>query len=127
MISSAPPSASTIPRPPPPAAAAPASRSSDTSRPNWPLIWADVLPAPLRSREGYDDLKLEWGARYETSPSQILASGRGRCRASGGLAHRRGADLPVSAGELNRLCPSRRHARYHCAPDRPIGVAAAGP
>ena len=35
---------------------------------------------------------------YETSPPTISASGRGRCRAAGRVAHRAGASLSVAAG-----------------------------
>ena len=38
------------------------------------------------------------GGRYETSPPTISASGRGRCRAAGRVAHRAGASLSVAAG-----------------------------
>ena len=61
-----------------------------------------------RSREtckGADGL-LRWngsgrGGR-ETSPPQILASGRGRCRAAGSHARRMGASLSVAAGAHDR-------------------------
>ena len=41
-------------------------------------------------------------ADNETSPSKILASGRGCCRAAGGVALRLGASLPVAAGAHHR-------------------------
>ena len=34
-------------------------------------------------------------------PPQVLASGRGRCRAAGGLADRMGANLPIAAGAVD--------------------------
>ena len=39
----------------------------------------------------------------ETSPPQFLASGRGRCRAAGSLAHRAGASLSDAAGAPRSL------------------------
>ena len=45
---------------------------------------------------------------HETSPPTISASGRGRCRAAGRLAHRKGASLSVAAGAFHRrLCAGR--------------------
>ena len=42
---------------------------------------------------------------YETSPPKFSASGRGRCRAAGRVAHRMGASLSDAAGALDRrLC-----------------------
>jgi hypothetical protein len=59
-------------------------------------IWGKGLaysnPSPLDHTPRKD-----WN---ETSPSQILASGRGRCRAAGPCAHRTGGDLSVAAGAL---------------------------
>ena len=59
---------------------------------------------------------------------RISASGRGRCRAAGRVAHRVGASLSDAAGahHCRRLPPGgvERHSR---APDRPMAVGAARP
>jgi hypothetical protein len=53
------------------------------------------------------------GAPYETSPPSISASGRGRCRAPGGVADRTGASLSVAAGAHCRRLRSRRAERLN--------------
>ena len=58
---------------------------------------------------------------------QISASGRGRCRAAGRLAHRVGASLSDAAGaHRRRLCRWRRD-RHRRAPDGSMAVGAARP
>src|SRR5262245_8875106 len=46
------------------------------------------------------------GAQNETSTPQILASGRGRCRAAGRVAHRSGANLSDTPGAYYRWLSS---------------------
>jgi hypothetical protein len=64
------------------------------------------------------------GGRSESSTPSISASGRRRCRASGRVAHREGANLSDAAGpSTRRLCAGRLHG-YHRAPDRHMAVGA---
>ena len=56
----------------------------------------------------------------------VLASGCGRRRAAGRLAHREGASLSVAAGALYRAVRTRRRDRHYCAPHRAMVVGAAG-
>jgi tripartite-type tricarboxylate transporter receptor subunit TctC len=51
-----------------------------------------------RRRNSARPFNLFWEKPHETSPPQILASGRRRCRASGRFACRQGASLSVAAG-----------------------------
>ena len=63
----------------------------------------------------------------ETSPSKILASGRGCCRAAGGVALRLGANISNAACAHHcRLCRGRRK-RYHRAADCPMADGTARP
>ena len=57
----------------------------------------------------------------------ISASGRGRCRAAGRIAHRMGANLSVAAGAHDRRLRRRRRDRHPRAPDRSVAVGAARP
>ena len=57
----------------------------------------------------------------------ISASGRGRCRAAGRLAHRAGASLSDAAGAHRRRLCRRRCDRHRRASDRPMAVGAARP
>ena len=65
--------------------------------------------------------------RHETSPPKFSASGRGRCRAAGRLAHRVGASLSDAAGAHDRRLCRRRRGRHRRAPDRSMAVGAARP
>src|SRR5262245_22072174 len=56
----------------------------------------------------------------ETSPPTISASGRGRCRPAGGLAHCAGAGLSDAAGALHRWICTWWWDGHLCAPGRPI-------
>ena len=51
----------------------------------------------------------------------ISASGRGRCRAAGRVAHRMGANLSGAAGADHRWLPARRRDRHHRSSDRLSG------
>jgi hypothetical protein len=57
------------------------------------------------------------GGHHETPPPQILASGSGRCRAPGRVAHREGANLPPAIlasgvwGETRRIRISDRRSQ----------------
>ena len=60
-------------------------------------------------------------ARHETSPPKFFASGRGRCRAAGGLADREGASLSVADSRVHfrplmrlRKFPNLSHAAFRC-------------
>ena len=55
------------------------------------------------------------------------ASGRGRCRAAGRVAHRAGASLSGAAGAHHRRLCRRRRNRHCRAPDRSMAVGAARP
>ena len=57
----------------------------------------------------------------------ISASGRGRCRAAGRLAHRLGASLSDAAGAHHCWLRRRRRDRHPRAPDRSMAVGAARP
>ena len=58
---------------------------------------------------------------------RISASGRGRCRAPGRVAHRVGANLSDAAGAHRRRLCRRRPGRHHRAPDGAMAVGAARP
>src|SRR5262249_23799916 len=64
-------------------------------------------------------------ARHETSPPKFFASGRGRCRAAGGLADREGAKLSGAAGAHHRAVRSSRFDRHRRASDGSMVVGAA--
>ena len=57
----------------------------------------------------------------------ISASGRGRCRAAGRVAHRVGASLSDAAGAHHRRLCRRRRDRHRRAPDGSMAVGAARP
>ena len=57
----------------------------------------------------------------------ISASGRGRCRAAGRIAHREGASLSDAAGAHHRRFRRRRCDRHRRAPDGSMAVGAARP
>ena len=57
----------------------------------------------------------------------ISASGRGRCRAAGRVAHRVGASLSDAAGAHDRRLCRRRRRRHRRAPDGSMAVGAARP
>ena len=58
---------------------------------------------------------------------KFSASGRGRCRAAGRVAHRAGASLSDAAGAHHRWLCRRRRDRHRRAPDRSMAVGAAWP
>ena len=49
----------------------------------------------------------------ETSPPEISPSGRGRCRAAGRVADRKGADLSVASGPHHRRLSCWRFGDFH--------------
>ena len=57
----------------------------------------------------------------------ISASGGGRCRAAGVVAHRMGASLSDAAGAIDRRLSRRRRERHRRAPDGSMAVGAARP
>ena len=57
----------------------------------------------------------------------ISASGSGRCRAAGRVAHRMGASLSDAAGAHDRRLCRRRRDRHRRAPDGSMAVGAARP
>src|SRR5215471_18594833 len=63
----------------------------------------------------------------ETSPPTISASGRRRCRATGGVADREGAILSDAAGAVDRAIPSGRRGGLVLASHRSTIVGAAWP
>src|SRR5262249_47056694 len=68
------------------------------------------------------------GGGHETSPPKTIpASGRGRCRTAGGVAHRDGASLSVATGALDRRLSGRRRGRYRRAANWSMAVGAARP
>src|SRR5262249_56019664 len=67
------------------------------------------------------------GVGGKSSPPQILASRRGRCSATGGLARRSGASLSDAAGAHRCWLPARRRCGHHGTPDRSIAFGAARP
>ena len=62
-----------------------------------------------------------------TSTPSISASGSGRCRAAGRIAHRMGANLSGAAGAHHRRLCRRRSERHRRAPDGSMAVGAARP
>jgi hypothetical protein len=86
------------------------------------FVWG-VVCTPDRSHVNFR------GSRaHETSPPKTVpASGRGRCRAVGSTAHRKGASLPDAAcAHRRRFCP-RRGKRHNCTLDGAMAVGAARP
>src|SRR5436190_187738 len=65
------------------------------------------VPALDRAR----DIAKSREERHETSPPQTLASGPGRCRAAGRVAHCEGTDLSVAAGASDCSVRAGRHDR----------------
>src|SRR5262249_2744632 len=92
--------------------------------------WAKVIRAANIKVEGLREAgrREMQGGRYETSPPQaISAAGRRPCCASGRLADRLGANLPVAAGAHLRRFSRRRRRRHRRSPDRPMALGAARP
>ena len=100
---------------------------------NCPSLHHHERGSPMKNRKR--EICTSGSVRMTTATSSYLlgrrtisASGRGRCRAAGRLAHRMGASLSDAAGAHHRrhLPPGGAH-RHHRAPDRSMAVGAARP
>src|SRR5262249_5840476 len=68
-----------------------------------PYSWSAELPAGgLPAFRVFEYPRARLGEYYETSPKNVSASGRGRCRAPGRIAHRGGASLSDAANHDRR-------------------------
>ena len=83
----------------------PTSASSSPTKPRSGARWSG---RPTSSRSDQTIPSCYFEGRHETSPSTISASGSGRCRAPGRVAHRTGASLSDAAGAHDRRLCRRR-------------------
>ena len=94
---------------------------------DYPLCAITGNRVAFQRHGNWDSFGVVRGARHETSPSSISASGSGFCRAPGRFAGRPGADLSDATGAYRRRLSPRPNSRYQRAPNRPMAVGAPRP
>jgi len=90
------------------------------------MMGGDVTVTSEPGKGSVFTVRLPGAKRHEPAAPSISASGRGRCRAFGCLAHRLGANLSDPAGALNRWLYPRRPDRHRRTPDRSMALGAVG-